>query len=152
MKKNKAPILMDERSKLLAYRIISLMYILTILSLQGVILYRQLVLGQDIHDFEDLAVIATINAIFLVAALLYFGAVSLRRIPIRTILLVYLLILVLGTAFIYLKYEIIQDAGLGLSGVLGKVYVVASISGLLVLFWVLMSILGKRRTDRSLED
>ncbi len=61
--KDKKPFLnMDERNKQVAYRIISIMYFLTILSMQAVVIYRQFVLGQDLRDFEDIAIIMSVNS------------------------------------------------------------------------------------------
>lgn len=40
--KTKKPFLnMDERSKLIAYKVIAVMYFLTIIGIQGVVIYRQ---------------------------------------------------------------------------------------------------------------
>ena len=63
---------MDERNKQVAYRIIAIMYFLTILAMQGIVLYRQFVLGQELGDFEDIAIIMSVNSLFLISALLYF--------------------------------------------------------------------------------
>ena len=87
--KTKKPFLnMDERNKQIAYKVISIMYFLTIIAMQGILLYRQFVLGQEIGDFEDIAIIVTINSLFLVSALLYFGAIQPRKLKITTILLI----------------------------------------------------------------
>jgi hypothetical protein len=48
---------MDERNRLIALNIIAVMYFLTIIALQGVIIYRQFVRGESIADFEDLLLI-----------------------------------------------------------------------------------------------
>lgn len=143
---------MDERNRSVALRVIAIMYFLTILSLQGIIIYRQFVLGQDIHDFEDIAVVLTVNSLFLIAALLYFGAIPLQKIRIRSILLVYALILILGSIFVYLKYNVFLEDALSLSALFNKFIIVAAVSGLLVLFWVLLSIMGKRKMEKELED
>ena len=143
---------MDERDRNIAFRVIAIMYFLTILSLQGIAIYRQFVLGQDISDFEDVAIVLTVNSLFLIAALLYFGAIPLQKIKIRTILAGYGLILVLGSIFIYLKYNVFLKDGLSLSALFDKFIIVAAVSGLLVLFWVLLSVMGKRRLEKELED
>lgn len=75
--KNKKPFLnMDERNKKIAYKVIAVMYFLTIISMQGIVLYRQFALGQEMSDFEDIAIIMTINSLFLISALLYYGAIQ----------------------------------------------------------------------------
>ena len=43
---------MDERNKLIALKITAIMYFLTIIAMQGVVIYRQFALGQSIYDFE----------------------------------------------------------------------------------------------------
>lgn len=152
MKKKKRFLNMDERNRNIAFRVIAIMYFLTILSLQGIAIYRQFVLGQDISDFEDVAIVLTVNSLFLIAALLYFGAIPLQKIKIRTVLAGYGLILVLGSIFIYLKYNVFLKDGLSLSALFDKFIIVAAVSGLLVLFWVLLSVMGKRRLEKELED
>ena len=75
------------------------MYFLTILAIQGIVIYRQFVLGQEISDFDDIAVIMTLNSIFLISALLYFGAISIQKLKIKNILLGYAVIVVLRRIF-----------------------------------------------------
>ena len=142
---------MDERSKLVAYRIIAIMYFLTIIAIQGVILYRQFALGQSIRDFEDLAIILTVNSLFLISALLYFGAVPIQKLRIKTILWGYLAIVVLGSLFTYLKYNIFQSPGLSFGQLIDKLLIISAISGLVVGFFILFSFLGMRKLDKELE-
>lgn len=143
---------MDERNKLIAYKVISMMYFLTILALQAVVIYRQFFLGQTIHDFEDFAVILTVNSLFLITALLYFGAIPIRKISIKVILLGYAGIIVLGSLFTYAKYNVFSEPPLSIPQLLDKLVIILSISGLIVLFWVIFSILGKRRQESELEQ
>ena len=153
MKKNNSFLgKMDERNKTVAMRVMSVMYLLTILSLQGIVIYRQLALGQDIHDFEDIAIIMTVNTIFLVSALLYFGAIPVQRIKISTLLVVYVALIVLGTLFTVIKYNVIQDAGLSAKELFDKLIAIFSITGLLLLFFVLFYLLGRKKMEKELED
>ena len=127
--KDKKPFLnMDERSKLVAYRIISIMYFLTILSMQGIVLYRQFALGQELRDFEDIAIIMTVNSLFLISALLYFGAIPIRRLKIKSILLIYLLLVTLGSLFTYAKYNLFGSAKLSFSQLFDKLIAVYALS------------------------
>jgi hypothetical protein len=151
MKKNKAFLNMDERSKLIAYKVIAVMYFLTILAMQAVAIYRQFALGQEISDFEYFAIILTVNSLFLIAALLYFGAIPLQKIKIKSVLLLYLLIVVLGSIFVYVKYNIFKDAGLTTFELFNKLKIVFAITGLMVLFFAILSYLGKRRIDKDLD-
>lgn len=150
--KNKKPFLnMDERSKLVAYRVIAVMYFLTILAMQAVIIYRQFALGQEIRDYEDFAIIMTVNSLFLISALFYFGAIPLQKIKIKTILLFYGLIIVFGTIFTYLKYNVFQSPGLSAKDLFDKLIIIFAVSGLIVLFFTLFSYLGKRKLDKEIE-
>ena len=151
--KNKKPFLnMDERSKLIAYKVIAVMYFLTIIAIQGIVIYRQFALGQSISDFEDIAIIMVINSLFLISALLYFGGISIQKLKIKFILLGYAAIVVLGTLFTYAKYNIFQSPGLSFQQLFDKLIITFAVSGLIVLFFVLFSILGKRKLDKELED
>ncbi len=143
---------MDERSKLIAYKVIAVMYFLTIIGIQGIVIYRQFALGQSIHDFEDIAVIMVINSLFLITALLYFGGIPIQKLKIKYILLGYAAIVVLGTLFTYAKYNIFQSPGLSFQQLFDKLIITFSVSGLVVLFFVIFSILGKRKLDKELED
>ncbi|MCK5693678.1 MAG: hypothetical protein KAI08_12535, partial [Bacteroidales bacterium] len=105
--KDKKPFLnIDERNKQIAYRIISIMYFLTIFAMQAIVLYRQFALGQELHEFEDMAILMTVNSLFLISALLYFGAIPIRKLKIKSILLIYALLVTLGSIFTYAKYNL----------------------------------------------
>lgn len=150
--KSKMPFNMDERGKQLAYKIMAIMYLLTILSMQGIVLYRQFALGQELSDFEDIAIIMTVNSLFLISALLYFGAISIRKLSIKSILLIYLLLVVLGSAFTFVKYNLVRSAGLSFMELFDKLIIVFAIIGIMMLFFVLFSYLGKRRLEKEIED
>jgi hypothetical protein len=152
MKTNKKFLNMDERNKLIAYKVVSIMYVLTIMALQGVIIFRQFVLEQSLHEYEDFAVILTVNSLFLITALLYFGAIPIQKIKIKVILAGYGLIIVAGSIFTYLKYNVFTDNELTIPEMLDKLIIILTISGLIVLFWVIFSILGKRKLENDLED
>ena len=116
-----------------------------------VVLYRQLALGQDIEQFEDFAVIMTVNTLFLVSALLYFGAIPVQRLKIKLILLIYVVFLLLGVAFTFLKYNLLGDNPLSFIQLLEKVGIVAAILGIMMGFFILFSWLGKRRLEKEIE-
>ena len=152
MKKKSLFFKMDERNKQIALRVIAVMYFITIIAIQLIVLYRQLALGQSIDEFQDIAIIMTVNSLFLISALLYFGAVPIQKIKIKYILMAYAVIIVLGSAFTYMKYNIFQSPGLSFPQLFDKLIIIFSISGLIVLFFVIFSLLGKRRLEKELED
>lgn len=142
---------MDERNKQIAYKVITRLYFLTIIAMQGIVLYRQFALGQELSDFEDIAIIMTINSIFLVSALLYFGAIQIRRLSVKNILLIYLVFVILGSLFTYAKYNIFRSPGLSFAQLFDKLIIIVTIIGLMMGFWIVLSILGKKRIDKELE-
>jgi hypothetical protein len=142
---------MDERNKQIAYKVIAIMYFLTILAIQGIVLYRQFGLGQELDEFEDIAIVMTVNSLFLIAALLYFGAIPIRKLKIKSILLIYVLIVIAGSIFTYLKYNIFQKAGLTLDQLFDKLIIILVITGLILGFWILLTVLGKKRLEKELE-
>jgi len=143
---------MDERNKQVAYKVIAIMYFLTILSMQGIVIFRQFALGQDIYDFEDIAIVMTVNSLFLISALLYFGAIPIRKLKIKSIVLIYLFLVVLGSVFTFLKYNVFQSPGLSLKELFDKLVIISSILGIIMFFFVVFSILGKRKMEKELED
>ena len=142
---------MDERNKQIAYKVISIMYFLTIFAMQGIVIYRQFALGQDLGDFEDIAIIMTVNSLFLISALLYFGAIPIRKLKIKSIIFIYLVFVILGSLFTYFKYNIFQKTGLSYEQLFNKLIIIFTIIGLLMGFWILLSYMGKRRIDKELE-
>ena len=142
---------MDERNKLIAYKVISIMYFLTIIAITGIVIYRQFALGQEMNNFEDITIVMTINALFLISALLYFGAIQIRKLKIKSILLIYVAFVVFGSLFTYAKYNIFQSPGLSLEQLFDKLIIVITIIGLIMGFWILLSIFGKKRIDKKLE-
>lgn len=151
--KDKKPFLnMDERSKLIAYKVIAVMYFLTIIAMQAVVIYRQFALGQEIRDYEDFAIIMTVNSLFLISALLFFGAIPFKKIKIKSILIVYLGIVVLGSIFTYAKYNIFNSPGLSFKELFDKLIIIFAVSGIILLFFVLFTYLGNRKLEKELED
>lgn len=149
---DKKPFLnMDERNKQVAYKVIAVMYFLTILAMQFIVLYRQFKLQQDISDFEDIAIIMTINSLFLISGLLYFGAIPVRKLKIKTILMIYIVFVILGSLFTYTKYNILQSPALSFAQLFDKLIIIAVIIGLIMGFWIVLSLLGKKRIDKEIE-
>ncbi|MFC1747044.1 hypothetical protein ACFLZR_01765 [Candidatus Neomarinimicrobiota bacterium] len=73
------------------------MYFLTLLALDAVIMYRQLALGQPVHEYEDLAIILTANVLVFISAVLYLGIINLRRIRWKPMVGIFVIMLILGS-------------------------------------------------------
>ena len=142
---------MDERNKKIAFQVIAVLYFLTIISMQGIVLYRQFVLGQEMSDFEDIAILMTINSLLLISALIYYGALPIRKLKIKNLIVYYLILVVMGSAFTYVKYNVFQSPGLSFDQLFDKLIIIISIIGLIMGFWILLTYLGKKRIERELE-
>lgn len=150
---SKVPLLkMDERNLQIALRVIGVMYLITIVSMFGIFIYRQFSLGQSISEFEDFAVLMTVNVMFVLTGLLYFGAVPIQKLKIKSILLGYVGFVLLGSLFTYAKYNVFQNPGLSIPQLFDKLVIIFVICGLITLFLVIFSYLGKRKLDKELED
>ena len=142
---------MDERNKQIACKVIAIMYFLTFFAIAGILLYRQFVLRQDLSEYEDIAIILTINSMFLISALLYFGAIPVRRLKVKSIILIYVVLVVAGSLFTYAKYNIFQSPGLSPGELFDKFILIFIITSLIIGFWIFLTILGKKRLDKDLE-
>ena len=93
----------------------------------------------------------TVNSLFLISALLYFGAIPIRKLKIKSILLIYLLLVTLGSLFTYAKYNIFAGPSLSFKQLFDKLIAVYAITGIILLFFIIFSILGKRKMEKELE-
>ena len=144
---NKNPFAVDERNKLVFMKICTFLYIATIYMMVGIILYRQIFLHQDSSNFNDIAMLMTGNVILAIAAVLYFGGLSFKKVRIRIALGFYLLMVVLGTIVSGIKYGF-SDLEL----LFDKFLINAAIAAILISLWVGLAWLGKRRQDKQLEE
>jgi len=142
---------MDERNKLIAYKVISIMYFLTIIAMQGIAIYRQFALGQDYKEFEDIAILMTVNSLFLISALLYFGAIPIQKIKVKSILLIFIAFVALGSLFTYFKYKVFSNTELTLEQLFDKLIIIVTIIAIILGVWIVLSLLGKRRIEKELE-
>jgi len=142
---------MDERNKLIAYKVMSIMYLLTIIAMQGIAMYRQFVINQDYKEFEDIAILMTVNSLFLISALIYFGAIPIQKLKVKTILLIFIAFVVLGSLFTYAKYNIFSSPGLSAAQLFDKLIIIVSIIGIIIGVWILLSLLAKRKIEKELE-
>ncbi|MDX1283462.1 MAG: hypothetical protein R3182_00545, partial [Draconibacterium sp.] len=82
---------------------------------------------------------------------LYFGAVQIRNLTIKSIIIIYLGFVVVGSLFTYAKYNLFQSPGLSIAQLFDKLKIIAAIIGIIMGFWIVLSYLGKRRIEKELE-
>jgi hypothetical protein len=134
---------MDERSAAIFRKVCTFLYLATVGVLWGDVLYRRIRLGQSVADFLDIAVLLTANVIVAIAAILYFGGITLPKIRASYILLFYAVAVAAGTGFWLLQ----DPASAGI-----KLLSVASIAAVLILLYLLAAYRYTRAIDRKLED
>ena len=133
----------DERSALVFRKICTRMYLITIIALWLDVLYRFFWLDQPVTGFLDIAALLTINVVFAIGAILYFGGVTIPRFRASFVAIFYVFSVVGGTAFWLAKDSTAFAA---------KLLIVAAISGILILLYLLAAYLGTRTVDKDLED
>lgn len=110
------------------------MYLLTIIAMQVIVIYRQFSLSQDILDFQDIAILVVVNSLFLIFALLYLGAIVIYKLKIKSILLVYCVIVILGSLLTYAKYNIFQRSGLSFGQLFEELLIIFAVSAIIMFF------------------
>ena len=149
MKKN--PLNVDERGKDIVLKVCSVMYALTLTALIGTMNVRQFMLGQPVRHFEDIAIIVTANILVLIVAVLYLGGIVFQKFRLRYIVAGYVIYVVVGFSFTFVKYRILTTPPLGIGETFGKLSIVVVICGLITAMFVLFAYLGKRRAEKDLE-
>jgi hypothetical protein len=123
------------------------MYLATIGALWLDVLYRQLWLRQPVTSFMDIAVILIANVVLAIAAVLYFGGVTIPKFRASLVASFYAICVVAGTAFWMAK-----DPPESPGALLGKALIVASISGILVVIYLVAAYMGMRHVDKEVDD
>lgn len=143
---------MDEREMNIFRNICTTMYIITIYALIIIQLYRQFVLHQPQQEWNDIAMLITINVVILLGTVLYLtGGINPKKIRLSYIIAGYIGFVLVGFLFTTFKYTVLLGQDLSLSQVLDYLFTVILISGLLVLAWGLLAYLGSRRIEKQIE-
>lgn len=140
----------DERSRGIAIKLMSYMYVFSVLFLMVTLFYKQFVLHQPLGEYEEYAVLLVINVVFLLSAFLYFGVLPFEKFSITKIVFGYLVFVLLGFAFTYIKYTFLTEHPLPFGDILDKLTVIIFICGLFTFFFSLFAYLGKRKVDKEL--
>jgi hypothetical protein len=149
MKKN--PLNVDERGKDIVLKVCSTMYVLTLTALISTMSVRQFVLGQPVRHFEDIAIIVTANILVLIVAVLYLGGIVFQKFRLRYVIAGYVIYVIVGFSFTFIKYRILTTPPLSIGETFGKLSIVVTICGLITALFVLFAYLGKRRVEKDLE-
>ena len=142
---------LDERGNRIVRKISSVLYIVTIYSLIGFQLYRQFVLNQPQEEWNDIAILISINAIVWVGSLLYLsGVVNPRVVRMRYLIIGFTGFVIIGLVFTIIKYSVLLDQTLSMSLILDSFFMVLKISALLIGLWGLLAYLGNKRMEKRI--
>lgn len=143
---------MDEREKEVFRKICTTLYLLTLFGLMVIQLYRQFVLHQPSQEWDDIALLLTVNVIVLLGSFLFLGGgVNPIKIKPGYLLAGYAGFVVIGFIFTIIKYTVLLKQDLGLSEVYNYFGIVIIISGLLALVWGLFAFLGSKNIEEKIE-
>lgn len=122
-------------------------YIITMVLIYGMILYRSMFLKQPQSQYEDLLILMTLNVVLFIPGLLYYSGLSFRRMKPLNLVLLYVLMVVIGTVFTIFKYKIYDPIF-----ILGKVGIIATIIAILMGFYVFFAWFGYRKVEAEIEE
>jgi hypothetical protein len=148
----KKPFRLDERNLNIFRKICTTLYLLTIYTLIGIISYRQFVLHQPNEEWNDIAMLLTINILATLGAYLFAtGVVDIRKFKFHHILIGFTGFVAIGITFTITKYAVILGQDLSWGDVWEYLWIVVKISGLLALGLGFLAFLGSRRIEKLIE-
>jgi len=149
---NKRPFNLDERERNVYRNFITILYFITLVALIGMQLYRQFALGQPNEQWNDIALLITFNALFLLGGGLYLsGTVNPKKIKTRYVVIGYTTFVLLGLLFTIFKYSVLLGQKVGLDQIWEYILIIIPITAILAIGWGLLAYLGHRRIEKQLE-
>jgi hypothetical protein len=146
------PFKLDEREQNVYRSLITRLYFITLTVLIAMQLYRQFALDQPMEQWNDIALLITFNVLFLLGGGLYLsGALNLRKIKARYIVIGYAAFVLIGLLFTIFKYALLLGQDVGLEQIWNYFLIVAPITAVLLIFWGLLGYLGHRRVEKQIE-
>jgi hypothetical protein len=152
MRKNPFKFKVDERDLNNLHKVCTILYIITIYSLMGVISYRQFVLHQPHEEWDDIAIIMTVNVIVFIGSLLYIGgSINPKKIKLRKLIAGYIGFVLFGLVFTIFKYTVLLGQELSLVQVWDYFLTILKITGILAIVLGILAYLGSRRIEKQIE-
>jgi len=145
------PFNMDERGSLVICKICTVMYVLTLMSLIVTMFFRQFVFKQAVEQFEDMAVILTVNVLVMVSMILYLGGLTFQKFEFKSIITSYIVYVAAGFGFTFVKYRYLSEPQLSMGQIFGKLPVVLAICALITALFTGFAYMGKRKIDKELQ-
>ena len=148
----KKPFNLDERDLNIFRKICTTLYLITIYTLIGIISYRQFVLHQPNEEWNDIAMLLTINILATLGAYFYItGVIDIKKFKLSHVLIGFAGFVAIGLTFTIIKYAVILGQSVSWGDVWSYLWIVVKISGLLMLGLLLLAYLGSRRIEKKIE-
>ena len=142
----------DERELDTFRKVCTTMYLITLFALIGIVSYRQFVLEQPHQQWNDIAMLMTINVIVALGSFLYLtGSINPTKIKFRYLIAGYVGFVLFGFAFTFFKYAILEGLYVDLAFAFENLKIILAITGLLVLAWGLLAYFGNRRLEHKIK-
>ena len=143
---------LDERDLLIFRKICTTFYLITIYTLIGIVSYRQFVLGQPNEEWNDIAMLLTINILATLGAYVFIaGGIEIRKFKLHHVLIGFAAFVAFGLGFTLFKYSILLGQTIGWADVWGYFLTVVRISGFISLGLLLLAYLGNQRIKKKIE-
>jgi hypothetical protein len=143
---------LDERNLNIFRKVCTTLYLITIYTLIAIVSYRQFVLHQSNEEWNDIAMLLTINILATLGAYFYStGVVDIRKFKPHHVLIGFVGFVMFGLFFTIIKYAVILGQDLSWEDVWGYLWIVIRISGLLALGLGLLAYVGSRRIEKHIE-
>lgn len=132
----------DERFQNIFKTLCTRFYIITMLLVYGMIMYRSMILKQPQTEFEDLLIIMTLNVVLFIPAILYYAGLSFKKVRPLNLALLFILMVGIGTVFTIFKYQIYDPVF-----ILGKLGIIATIIAILMLVYGFFAWFGYKKVE-----
>ena len=132
----------DERFTDIFKTLCTRFYIITMLLVYGLIMYRSMILKQPQAQYEGLLIIMTLNVVLFIPSMLYYSGLSFKKVKPLNLVLIYIFMVTLGTAFTIFKYKIYDPMF-----ILGKLGIIATIIAILMVVYVFFAWFGYKKVE-----
>ena len=126
------------------------MYFINILIICFILIYREFVLHQNINEFKDIANLLVFNVIVAISAILYLGGISIPKIRLRTIFLIYFIFVTVGFLYTLFINNVLLNQPLSIFAALEKLFIIIVICGLFMMVYGLFAYFGYRKIEKDI--
>ena len=140
----------DERNLNTIRKVCTVLYFINILLLSFILVYREFVLHQNIKEFTDIANLLVFHVVVAISAILYLGGISIPKIRLRTIFLIYFAFVTVGFLYTLFINNVLLNQPLSIYAAFEKLFIIIVICGLFMLVYGLFAYFGYRKIEKDI--